>query len=78
MPATFNEFMGHLEPRDETCVAQLQAVHPLKQSELNVSTVRCRLPKRFIATQNAENCLLYSSTNIVTISTCKCCESTRD
>uniref|UniRef100_A0A8W7PJQ9 Proteasome maturation protein n=4 Tax=gambiae species complex TaxID=44542 RepID=A0A8W7PJQ9_ANOCL len=43
MPATFNEFMGHLEPRDETCVAQLQAVHPLKQSELNFDQHRHNL-----------------------------------
>ncbi|XP_058122211.1 proteasome maturation protein [Anopheles coustani] len=43
MPSTFNEFSGHLEPRDETCVAQLQAVHPLKQSELNYNQHRQNL-----------------------------------
>uniref|UniRef100_A0A182MPB2 Proteasome maturation protein n=1 Tax=Anopheles culicifacies TaxID=139723 RepID=A0A182MPB2_9DIPT len=43
MPATFNEFLGHLEPRDETCAAQLQTVHPLKQSELNYNQHRHNL-----------------------------------
>ncbi|XP_052871190.1 proteasome maturation protein-like [Anopheles cruzii] len=35
MPTTFNEFTGYMAPRDESCVAQLQSVHPLKQSEQN-------------------------------------------
>lgn len=39
MPSTFKEFAGHVAPLDESCAAQLQTVHPLKQSELNVSVL---------------------------------------
>ncbi|XP_055642335.1 proteasome maturation protein [Toxorhynchites rutilus septentrionalis] len=35
MPDNFKEFTGHVEPLDENCSAQLQFVHPLKQSEQN-------------------------------------------
>lgn len=44
MPSSFKEFAGHVEPRDENCAAQLRFGHPLKQSELNVSTIS--LPNR--------------------------------
>ncbi|ETN62545.1 proteasome maturation protein [Anopheles darlingi] len=43
MPSTFNDFPGHLAPRDESCVAQIQTVHPLKHSEENYNQHRHNL-----------------------------------
>ncbi|XP_062551662.1 proteasome maturation protein [Armigeres subalbatus] len=43
MPNTFNDFAGHVAPLDESCAAQLQTVHPLKQSELNYDQHRQNL-----------------------------------
>ncbi|XP_055542103.1 proteasome maturation protein isoform X1 [Wyeomyia smithii] len=43
MPSSFKEFAGHVAPLDESCSAQLQTVHPLKQSELNYDQHRQNL-----------------------------------
>ncbi|XP_055600265.1 proteasome maturation protein-like [Uranotaenia lowii] len=43
MPSTFKEFTGHNSPLDENCAAQLQFVHPLKQSEKNYALHRQNL-----------------------------------
>lgn len=38
MPETFTVGMNHAQPTDLNCGAQIAFVHPLKDSELNVST----------------------------------------
>lgn len=37
MPETFTVGMNHAQPTDLNCGAQIAFVHPLKDSELNVS-----------------------------------------
>ncbi|XP_058447734.1 proteasome maturation protein [Malaya genurostris] len=43
MPDNFNKFTGHVAPLDESCTAQLQTIHPLKQSEINYDQHRQNL-----------------------------------